>query len=225
MSGANGNGVAVFDPSNPPEDCDLYAHPLAWWLKCELTTTLSEPRVHELRVPSGASFVLSTEQMLNSAKVRTRMLDAIGELPPLPPKNAADFLREVWTELFKKRKTVAEVAEASASGLLRADIQMVLRNAPETEDPKDLERGAVGLRENDGAHLFSGRVMLERVRRICPVAFSPSEFYAALRALGCNSFDSTRWGGWRGRAWVAPSSLFGSPTPELERGDAYEEPV
>ena len=208
---------ASYDPRDTelvPNEPDAKEHPLTWWLKCHLTTTLSEPRCHELTVPSGARFTLSVEQMLNSAKIRTRMLDAIGELPPLPPRNAADFLREVWADLFRKRTTLTEVAEASAAGALSADIQMILRNAPETDDPADLERGAIGLRENDGARLFNGRVILERTRRVCPVSFVPADFYAALRRLGCESFDSTRWGGWRGRAWIAPTRLF-QVAPEL----------
>lgn len=225
-SGANGvNGSA-----HKPEAEDLYAHPLAWWLACKLTTTLSEPRVHSLLVPSGSRVTLSTEQMLSAPKLRTRMLDAIGELPPLPAKNVPDFLREIWSELFAKRDTIHEVAEATPAGTLAADIRMVLRYAPQTEEPRDLERGSVGVREKDGARMFNARIFMERVRRICPVPFSPAEFYAALRTIGCEHEPSVRWGSWRGRAWLAPSSLFDENRPELpeiaaDENDAAEPPL
>lgn len=204
MSGAGGNGVVVFDHFDPPPGTDLTAHPLAWWLACKLVTTLSDPRRHDVELPSGERVELTTGQMLSATKLREAILDQAGELPPLPEKNQGAFLREIWTELFKRRRLVVVDVEATPAGAIAADLERILRCAPESERPEDMARGAVCVAPG-GARLFNSRVMQERLRRVAVVAVSPADYYAALRSLGCTNRNMVRVGDWAGRCWEAPA--------------------
>jgi len=195
-------------PHELPEDPELAA--LEWWAKCNLRTTTSEPRVHVLTLPDGKSLELSTVQMLNPTMIRARMLDQVGVLPPLPSKGAAAFLRVVFAEIFSRREKVDAPEEASEEGTLRGDVEAVLRGAPRSDDPRDIERGAFVL--IDGDMMFSARMVYERVRRVCPVKVTPQALYAALIAVGCSTRGKVRSKGWRGRAWAAPAQLFALDT-------------
>jgi len=95
--------LTVVDPT--ANAARLEDRPLAWWLQCKLRTTLSEPRVHELQIPSGERLVLSGKQMLSPIELRSAFLDAVGTLPPLPLKGARVFLLEVVEHLLKGRET------------------------------------------------------------------------------------------------------------------------
>ena len=197
-------------------------HPQSWWLSCELTTTMSDPRRHDLKIPEGDVVSMTTKQMLSAVECRARILDAAGVLPPLPDKGAAAFLRAVWPVLFKKRRIVVAPIEASAAGTLRGDVMSCLQSAPQSEDAAAMGRGAVCVRD-DGARIFAARTFYEKVRRFCPVSFSPAEFYGALHEIGCVNLETVRVAGWRGRAWSAPAALFEVPQDLPEK--ATEDPA
>jgi len=210
----------VVDPANPPPGAKLEDHPQWWWLKCSLCTTLSEPRVHELTTPSGAKLTLSTDVMLSPSKLRAHMLDAIGILPPLPPKKRPAFLEEMWAELFSKRETITPVKEASDAGTINSDIVMVLRRTSRSEDPRDLELGSIVEIEGRPERFFHARVLFDKLRRNSPVKLTPASFYGELHRLGCKNHDCIRLGKtWRNRAWSAPPELFADPTPPDDDGE------
>jgi hypothetical protein len=206
--------LRVVDPLNPPAGAKLEDHPQAWWLRCKLCTTLSEPRVHELTTPGGAKLTLTTDVMLSPSKLRAHMLDAIGILPPLPPKKRPVFLEEMWSELFARRETITPVKEASDQGTINSDIVSALRRMSRSNDPVDLELGAVVEVEGKEGRYFLARGLYERVRRSLPVKLTPAQFYGELHRLGCQNHEAVRIGKtWRGRAWSAPADLFADPTP------------
>ena len=206
--------LRVVDPLNPPPGDRLEDHPQAWWLRCKLVTTLSEPRVHELTTPAGTKLTLSTDVMLSPTKLRAHMLDAIGILPPLPSKKTPDFLREMWSDLFARRETITPVKEASDAGTINSDIVMVLRKTNRSEDPRDLELGSVVEIEGKPERFFHARVLFDKMRRISPVKLTPAAFYGELHRLGCVNHECVRLGAtWRSRAWSAPPELFVDALP------------
>jgi len=211
--------LRVVDPLKP--DGNLEDHPIAWWNKCKLRSTLSDPPVHTLTTPAGA-IVVPTEAMLSPAKLRVAFIDGLGLLPPLPEKNAPAFLREQWRVLLRKRETIAAVLEASNRGTLRSDVAIALRHCPPSDDGLDMERGAIlEVRGEDTRvteRLVNARVLYERVRRACPIRFTPAEFYVVLQELGCEHIEKRRVGKWRGRCWSVPAELVEDPPEELSSG-------
>lgn len=181
-----------------------------WWADSKLRTILTEPRRHELTVPGGMVLRLQTSDFLSVGRFAAKYLDAVGAFPPLPDKNGGRFLRALTTRWFAEREVVAATAEAGERGILMLDIETALRGAPESDDGLDLERGSIVMRPPAGG-LFIPRVLLDRVRRGCPVKFTPSDFYEALDALGCENQNAVRIGHWRGRVWLAPTRLLTAP--------------
>jgi hypothetical protein len=177
-----------------------------YWSKCRLTTVLTDPPRHELLLPSGQLLRLRTPQFFEVDKFTIVFVDAVGSFPPLPRKNPAGFLREKFRLWLEERATKDVATEASDRGTLLSDIRLALASCPQTDDARDLDRGSLFPRE-DGTAWVSARVLLERVRRACPVRFSPADFYAGLLDLGFLNLDVQREEGWRGRVWSVPRDL------------------
>lgn len=180
-----------------------------FWAQCRLTTILSSPPRHELVLPGGQVMRLNTGDFFDVETFRVKFIDATGSFPALPEKKTLPFLRDLFRGWLETRSTRALADEASDRGTLIGDIRIALLNAPETDDPIDMLRGALHPRE-DGSAWVNARVLFERVRRSCPVKVAPAEFYEALSALGMSNLDVQRLGGrggWRGRVWTVPAEL------------------
>lgn len=178
----------------------------AYWGQCKLTTILTEPPRHELTLPDGKTIRLSSSHFFDVTRFRIAFIDAIGRFPPLPEKKPGQFLADKFRGWLIVRTTVVVADEASDRGTLLGDIHLATMSCPEADDPRDMDRGAVYIRP-DGAAWVSARMLLERVRRGCPVKFSPGDFYAALQFLGAKNLHVQRDGTWIGRAWLLPASM------------------
>jgi hypothetical protein len=203
--------------------------PIEWddgddfWSLCKLTTTLTDPPRHELSLPSGHVLRLKTADFFDSKRFTLAFVDVVGSFPPLPEKKAGKFLLEQFRRWLDKRVAIPMPEEESGDrGALWGDIRRAISSCPETDDPRDLDRGALYRRE-DGAIWINARILLERVRRVCPVKFAPADFYVALGGVGMTNLDVQRDRGWRGRVWSVPISLIPEPTllpakhPDTER--------
>ena len=177
-----------------------------FWDSCKLVTVLTDPPRHELKLPGGQVLRLRTPHFFDVERFTIAFVDAVGSFPPLPDKKPGPFLREKFRSWLERRGTKVVAEEAGDLGTLLGDIRMALHACPETDDPRDMDRGAIYARE-DGAFWVSARILLERVRRACPVKFGPGDFYSALSELGAKNLDVQRDGAWRGRAWSLPKEL------------------
>ena len=205
MAIADGNGHDDGPPLDWHEADDF-------WARCRLRTFLTDPPVHELTLPSGQVLRLKTSDFFDVRRFTLVFIDATGDFPALPEKKPGVFLREAFRGWLHSRSTAHVPAEeASDRGALLGDIRRAISSCPQTEDPRDLDRGAIYTRE-DGAIWVSARILLERVRRACPAKFAPAEFYLALSALGATNLEVQRDAGWRGRVWSLPTSLLPEPT-------------
>lgn len=182
-----------------------------WWEALKLRTVLTEPRRHELVFPDGRAMRLTASDFLSVAQFSAKYLDAVGSFPELPKKKPAVFLRDISAYWFEHREEIFEVDEASDAGALREDICVCLRSAPESDNGDDIGRGAIIPRPPAGA-LFAPRPMLDRIRRSCPIKFTPADFYDALRRLGCTSQGKLRIDAWQGRAWLVPQFILDDST-------------
>jgi hypothetical protein len=206
MNGTNGNGADHGPDIEWPEDVDF-------WAGCKLTTTLTDPPRHELSLPSGQILRLKTGDFFDVRRFTMVFIDCVGSFPPLPEKKPGVFLRDAFKAWLASRAVVVFAEEeASDRGALVGDIRRAIATCPETEDPRDLDRGAL-YRRADGDVWVNARILLERVRRACPVKFPPADFYVALASLGAKNLEVQRDQGWRGRAWLVPHKLL--PEPEL----------
>jgi hypothetical protein len=205
MNGANGNGGDHGPPIEWPEDSDF-------WGTCKLTTTLTDPPRHELLLPSGQVLRLRTSDFFDPKRFTLAFVDSVGSFPPLPEKKPGKFLLECFRKWLDDRVAIAMPDEESGDrGALVGDIRRAIASCPDTDDPRDLDRGALYRRE-DGSIWVNARILLERVRRACPVKFTPADFYVALTSVGLINLEVKREAGWRGRAWSVPPSLIPEPT-------------
>jgi hypothetical protein len=94
--------LIVADTTNAPPGEPLKSHPLAWWMACNLRMTMSRPVVFQLETPEGKRLNLAAEQMLSPRKIRAAMLDGIGEIVPLPERQARAFLRDMVARLVER---------------------------------------------------------------------------------------------------------------------------
>jgi hypothetical protein len=190
-----------------------------WWRKAKLRTILTEPRRHELTLTTGHVVRLAAADFLSVSQFSAKYLDACGSFPELPSKKAGLHLREIASFWFQHREVVSVEDDGTDRGLIASDVRTYLRSAPETEDGADLDRGAI-IPRGPAGFLFNARIALDRVRRFCPVKFSPADFHEALRSIGCECQGVVRIGSWRGRAWVAPLTAMHEPDPTALNGHA-----
>lgn len=182
-----------------------------FWAKCKLHTILTDPPRHELKLPSGQVLLLRTPQFFDVGRFTMAFIDTVGSFPPLPDKKPAAFLRDMFrTWLESRTVAVFEDEESGDRGILSGDIRRAIASCPETDDPRDIDRGALCQRDGDSVWV-SARILLERVRRACPVKFKPADFYVAFDKLGAKNLGVQRDGGWRGRVWSVPRSLMPEP--------------
>jgi hypothetical protein len=192
--------------SSAPPDAPPFEAEVDYWDSCSLTTVLTDPPTHELALPSGRTLRLRTSHFFDLRQFRIAYIDAVGVFPPLPREKAGAFLQELFERLLTDRKTVEVAEEAGNRGTLLGDIRLAIRACPETEDPRDLERGSLLVHE-DGTTWVNARTLLARVSRACPVRFTPGDFYSALRDVGLTNLGVQRVGTWVGRVWLVPGAL------------------
>lgn len=209
MNGAGSNSTGA----QPSADAEREQ----FWDSCKLTTVLTEPPRHELKLPAGQIVRLRTAQFFDVPGFTVAFVDATGAFPPLPNQRAAAYLKNKFKAWLEARETRYVAEEAGDRGTLLGDIRMAIAASPETDDPRDMDRGAL-FANPDGSVWVSGRILMERVRRACPVKFTAADFYTALGDLGAKNMDAQRIGLWRGRAWTVPQAL----RPELPALPAAE---
>ena len=184
---------------------------LSYWERCTLTIVHTDPPRHELRLPCGRIMRLKTGDFFDVRRFTILHFDTTISFPPLPEKKQGQFLRALLEQLIAKRTDIEAPAEASDRGMLLSDIGLAIRACPETDEPYDLERGAL-FRTDDGQVWVNARSLLARVYRSCPVKFKPADFFVALRELGLLDLQVRRIGTWRGRVWAVPPSIL----PEVD---------
>jgi hypothetical protein len=200
-----------------------------FWDECSLMTVLTDPPTHELKLPGGQVVRLKTAAFFDVDRFSIAFVDAVGSMPPLPqdPRKQRQFLKEKFAGWLADRTTQVIGPEAGDRGTLMQDIATAIGHCAETEDPPDIDRGAVYL--DEAGPMVSGRLLLERVRRGCAVPFAPAEFYKALVDLGCTNLGDVRLGkpeAWHGRAWRIPAALRPRPPALLAVvATAPEEPA
>ena len=201
-------------PEDPGYDSDDGVGEVDFWGQCSLTRIMTEPPRYELQVPGGKKIMLRTQHFFEPSAFSVVFIDAVGEFPPLPEKKPAAFLRDTFRALLSRRTDLRVADEASDRGTLLSDIRMGLMACPQSDDPQDIDRGAVFVPPGEPGAWVSARSLMARVQRACPVRFSPADFYAALVSVGMVNLDVKRHEGWRGRVWMVPADLM--PTLESE---------
>jgi hypothetical protein len=192
------------------------APPIEWadlddfWSGCHMTTIMTDPPRHELKLPSGQTLRLKTGDFFEVRRFTMVFVDAVGSFPPMPQKKAGAFLLDKFRGWLADRTILNVSDEAGDRGTLMGDIRRAIASCPETDDPKDMERGAL-YSHSDGAIWVVPRILLERVRRACPIKFTPADFYVALKSLGAENLEAQRAPGWRGRVWSIPATLRPEP--------------
>jgi hypothetical protein len=188
------------------EEAPSFEAEIDFWDECSLTTVLTDPPQHELTLPGSQVVRLRTASFFNVSAFVIAYVDSVGAFPPLPDKKPGAFLRDLFRRLLADRKTVALADEASDRGTLLDDIRRALCAVPSSDDPADIERGAM-FESEDAGHLVSARSLLHRVSRDCPVRFRVTDFYAALATLGLSNLGKKRFGVRTARVWAVPKDL------------------
>lgn len=225
----NDEAEVLAEPDGPETEWD---EPEDFWSKCHLHTILTDPPMHQLKLPAGQILRLRTPQFFDAGRFTMAFVDVVGSFPPFPVKKAGPFLLDMFKQWLEARTVGAvEEEESGDRGALLGDIRRAIDSCPETNDPRDLDRGSLYELEN-GEVWISARILLERVKRACPAKFTPAEFYVAFGDLGAKSLGIQRDAGWRGRVWSVPRSLLPEPAllPEAEKtnganGVHHDEPA
>jgi hypothetical protein len=217
-AGAQTNGAS--NGAAPPVSPKDFA-PAPEWSSFQLTTIMTDPPRHELTSPTGGVMRLTTADFLSAATFTSKYLDAFGSLPPLPDKHRAEALRDVLTLLFAARKIITAPVEAGERGTLLEDLRTLLRGAGESDVPSDMVHGALLACTVDGHEVraFHARLLLDRVRRVCPGQLTAPDYYEALRGIGAEQRSAIRVGTWVGRVWIIAPRKLKEPT---EPGEASE---
>ena len=183
-----------------------------FWDECSLTVVRTDPPRYELKLPQGLVLRLRVGHWFDVTRFTMAYVDVVGAFPPLPSEKPGGFLKELFQRLLEDRRDVEVAEEASDRGTLLGDIRLGILACPQTDDPRDIDRGNLfSVPDGEGAWL-SGRSLLARVARACPVRFTPGDFYAALTELGLTNLGPRRHDGWQGRVWLVPSALLPTVT-------------
>jgi hypothetical protein len=180
-----------------------------FWDRCELTRIMTDPPSYELKLPSGHVLQLRSSHFFKVASFTQAFVDATATFPPLPQKGAGAFLLDVFQRLLESRKDIEMVSEAGEFGTICGDIKLAILACPVSDDPIDIDRGAIFPAPDAEAAggWLNARCLLARVQRACPVKVTPSGFYLALNRLGLRHLGPKRAGGWQGRVWFVPPAL------------------
>ena len=188
-----------------------------FWGGCQMKRIMTDPPRYELTVPSGHVLSLRTGHFFNATRFTTTYVDAVGEFPPLPDKKKEQFLQALLVRLLEKKIDIEVGSEASDHGTLLSDVAMSLASCPQSEDVRDIDRGALFQPPETAGCWVNARILMVKVSRSCPVKFNPGDFYAALVKLGLSNLDVRRHDGWRGRVWLVPLTLVPSLPSETKK--------
>ena len=203
--------------SDDSEQAPEFEAEVDFWDGCELQRVMTDPPRYVLTIPGGQAIRLKTRHFFAPAEFSAAYIDVVGAFPPLPEKGKGLFLQDVFRRLLEDRRDVPVADEAGDHGMLLEDIRLSIAACPQSDDPRDLERGALYQPAPHEPAWLNARSLFARVARACPVKFGPGDFYAALSDLGLLSLGPKRAASWQGRVWSVPVTLVAvvSQAPEL----------